>query len=115
MQASGLNQVFDTQVSAHTGETTNDWYTANQRYLAASLSIVRAHLERLAHQRESEPAEEPARQTLRSIAEAMPGAPALEILCTNFGLSTFERDVLLLCAGMELEAAFAPLYAAAQG
>ena len=64
MQASELNQIFDTQVSAPTGETANDWYTANQRYLAASLSRVRAHMEHLVHQREGEPAEEPARQTL---------------------------------------------------
>ena len=40
---------------------------------------------------------------------------SLTTLCHVFHLSPFERDLLLLCAGMELEADFAPLCAAAQG
>jgi hypothetical protein len=40
---------------------------------------------------------------------------ALDVLCDLFGLSPFERDVLLLCAGMDLEASIGPLCAAAQG
>ncbi|UBF30545.1 ATP-binding protein (plasmid) [Kovacikia minuta CCNUW1] len=39
----------------------------------------------------------------------------LHHLCQTFNLSLFERDLLLLCAGVELEADFAPLCAAAQG
>ena len=47
------------------------------------------------------------------------GAPAdlpapLDALCGLFGLSPFERDVLLLCAGVELDGAFAALVADAQ-
>ena len=45
----------------------------------------------------------------------MPAPPALETLCRRSGLSPFERDVLLLCAGVELDSRFAPLCAAAQG
>ena len=45
----------------------------------------------------------------------MPAPPALETLCGTFGLSPFERDVLLLSAGVELDSSFAPLCAAAQG
>jgi len=41
--------------------------------------------------------------------------PALEMLCVAFGLSPFERDMLLMCAGMELNSSFASLCAAAQG
>ena len=37
--------------------------------------------------------------------------PALAALCHTFGLSDFERDVLLLCAGIELDANFAALCA----
>ncbi len=44
-----------------------------------------------------------------------PETPALAILCRTFRLSSFERDLLLLCAAVELDAAFAPLCAAAQG
>ncbi len=40
---------------------------------------------------------------------------ALERLCAIFGLSDFERNLLLLCAGMELDASFAVLCAAACG
>jgi hypothetical protein len=41
--------------------------------------------------------------------------PALEALCTLFELSPFERDVLLLCAGVELDSRIAEACAAAQG
>ena len=40
---------------------------------------------------------------------------ALELLCRAFRLSPFERRILLLCAGIELDSSFAPLCAAAQG
>lgn len=42
-------------------------------------------------------------------------APALSVLCDRLGLSPFERDVLLLCAGVELDTRFATLCALAQG
>jgi len=41
--------------------------------------------------------------------------PALETLCAVFGLSSFERSVLLLCAGMELDSTFPEVCAQAQG
>jgi ATPase family associated with various cellular activities (AAA)/Winged helix domain, variant len=41
--------------------------------------------------------------------------PVLEALVAAFGLSPFERDVLLLCAGVELEARFGSLCASAAG
>ena len=45
--------------------------------------------------------------------ESMPetAPPALEVLCRLFGLSSFERSVVVLCAGVELDAAFASLCA----
>ena len=54
-------------------------------------------------------------KTLHEATRALPAPSALDSLCAAFGLSPFERDVLLLCAGMELDSAFAPLCAAAQG
>ena len=41
--------------------------------------------------------------------------PALHLLAQRFGLSPFEQDVLLLCAGMELDTRIAGLCAQAQG
>ena len=40
---------------------------------------------------------------------------ALKRLCTIFNLSPFERDILLLCVGMELDPNFELLCADAQG
>jgi ATP-dependent 26S proteasome regulatory subunit len=113
------------------------WLEANQRYLVAALAVVRALLER--HAARPEDAQEepdkprrwrrrsPARidlpqleepdgptRALHEAAEAMPAPPALETLCAAFGLSSFERNVLLLCAGMELDSTFAEHFAAAQ-
>jgi hypothetical protein len=73
------------------------WADDNQRFLAASLAALRATIE-------GTPAEDPA-----AIEAEMEYPPALRTLCECFGLSSFERDILLLCAGMELDAAFATL------
>ncbi|MBS0015258.1 MAG: ATP-binding protein [Arthrospira sp. SH-MAG29] len=48
-----------------------------------------------------------------TVANIVP--PVLEQLCDTFGLSTFEQDLLLLCAGMELDADFPLLCAEANG
>jgi hypothetical protein len=40
---------------------------------------------------------------------------ALATLCASFGLTAFERDVVLLCAGVELDSSFAAACAAANG
>ena len=43
------------------------------------------------------------------------GPYSLDILCSAFGMTSFERDILLLCAGIELESDFSSLCASAQG
>ncbi|MCY1078711.1 ATP-binding protein [Archangium lansingense] len=91
-----------------------DWTEANQRYLSAALARVRVRLERHAAKEPREPAPEE-EQALEEAAAALPAPAALERLRTLFQLSPFERDVLLLCAGMELDATFAPRCASAQG
>jgi hypothetical protein len=102
-----------------TSADSSNWTDANQRYLTAALVRVRAALERHAQgpseSRKGESPEAEAEKRLQAATGAMPGPPALETLGKVFGLSPFERDILLLCAGVELEAAFAPLCAAAQG
>ncbi|MGE5335050.1 MAG: ATP-binding protein, partial [Nitrososphaerota archaeon] len=97
------------------------WYSANQRYLMASLERVRAALERHVARRRatSPPGGGSPDSTTPPLPEppAMPGKrpAALQRLCAVFGLSPFERDVLLLCAGIELDGGFAALCASAQG
>lgn len=96
-----------------------DWSEANQRYLIAALATMRGALERYAARSSSLTETEEhvrARQDELNKASAdLPAPSALDRLCATFGLSPFERDVLLLCAGMELDSAFAALCAAAQG
>jgi hypothetical protein len=48
-------------------------------------------------------------------AEAMDPPPALNVLARRFGLSAFERDILLLSVAMELDTRIASLCARAQG
>jgi hypothetical protein len=79
------------------------WVDANQTYLGAALDEIKAAL-RGHESRVVEP-------TLED-AEAL---PALHHVCMIFGLTSFERAVLLLCAGMELDSSVAGLCAAAAG
>ncbi|MGB9178808.1 MAG: hypothetical protein WCB68_06115, partial [Pyrinomonadaceae bacterium] len=117
----------------------NNWHEANQRYLMARLHLVRLVLSRHASSigRESRrkiqddakrgqtvqaqpesfeqtELDEALRRT-EEAASAMPAPSALDHLCVSLSLSPFERDVLLLCAGMELDGSFASLCAEAQG
>ena len=96
-----------------------NWLDANQRYLSAALATVRFALESQIARTQGKPEEakyqDKAERAVKKAAQAMPGPPALEILCATFGLSAFERALLLLCAGMELDARFPGLCAAAQG
>jgi hypothetical protein len=98
---------------------TSHWHEANQRYLMVALVQVRQALERHAACSQDGPAavepHESPQQALGETAAAMPAQPALETLCKMFGLSPFERKVLLLSAGIELDGSFKSLCAAAQG
>ena len=85
------------------------WHEANQRYLNAALGSVREALEGHAGGNARK-----RRRQERDVGAFDP-PPALETLCGAFGLSAFERDVLLACAGVELDSAFAACCAAAQG
>jgi hypothetical protein len=91
------------------------WNDANQAYLVQALARLKGALRRRAAGAANAP--------VADMREAGPGRedqailarrpPALEILADAFGLSAFERDVLLLCAGIDLDPEFAPLCAEA--
>ncbi|HUF63880.1 MAG TPA: hypothetical protein VMN36_17510, partial [Verrucomicrobiales bacterium] len=97
-----------------------DWAEANKRCLMAELDLVRRALE---HHAGGGPASDGASErdcqgagSLFAEAEAVLPAPsALSHLCRAFALSRFERSVLLLAAGVELDASFAGACARAQG
>ena len=83
----------------------DSWPEWNRQQLLAALAEVRAALARALGESsapETPPAESPARGEFKS---------ALDVLCEAFGLSPFERAVLLLGAGPELDCQFAPILA----
>src|SRR5215471_14960281 len=98
------------------------WITMNQQYLSAALSAVRLQLEEhiarvTGHEisRDSVTQLTAVRQRCADISASLSPAPSLETLCASFGLSPFERDILLFCAGMELDGSFASAAALAHG
>jgi vesicle-fusing ATPase len=93
----------------------SDWYAANQAYLLAALDRVRRGVERSLGRPIGPATGQPAGASPRELAAAMPQPPALERLATSFGLSPFERDLLLLCAGTELDTGFAAVCQEALG
>lgn len=93
---------------------------ANRRHLTAALGVLRAHLYRHARASGAQvPAGaddlDAARAALAEAEAALPAPSAMSVLVAAFGLSSFERDVLLCCAGLELDSSFAAACAAAQG
>ncbi|MGG6268102.1 ATP-binding protein [Leptolyngbya sp. AN03gr2] len=92
----------------------NTWQATNQAYLMASLAHVREYLANHIDKKRSFSEFNSLEQSLLQSLNTQSGLPALERLCSIFGLSEFERNVLLLCAGVELDASFSPLCAAAQ-
>jgi len=97
---------------------TTAWRTANQRHIAAAVGSVRGALARHAGRAPAEaddPTEQPSASTGADPAPAGSPPMALDFLANAFRLSAFERDVLVMCAGMELDASFAELCGAANG
>lgn len=90
--------------------TTVNWAEANWQYLTNALETVRYAL--LRHTRKYDIP----KSAGSSAADAeLPSPPALETVVKLFGLSAFERAVLLLCAGCELDSRFAALCATIHG
>jgi ATPase family associated with various cellular activities (AAA)/Winged helix domain, variant len=94
------------------------WYEANQAHLSAALAGVRAELEKAYPQadsrsaRKGDPGDAPA--SVDSLEWPLSRPPALESVCSLFDLSSFERKVLLMCAGAEMDGRFPALFALAQ-
>jgi hypothetical protein len=96
-----------------------NWTEANQHYLMSQLDVVRGALE---GRTAVEPAAGasascplPAGESAQGVTRPSTPPPALETLCQLFGLSSFERAVLLMCAGIELDCKFAGVCANANG
>ncbi|AKG24416.1 ATPase [Calothrix sp. 336/3] len=83
----------------------SEWQWANQQYLVGELQRLYSLLESHTGREGSVGGES---QRNFAVFDSLP--PSLDCLCENLRLSDFERDILLLCAGVELDSRFASLY-----
>jgi hypothetical protein len=96
------------------------WLAANQRHLMTAVAEVRRALQRHIARAEGNPRDVelmamPVDVVPARVTDDTRGPWALDTLCATFALSDFERAVLLLTAGMELDPGFGSLCDAAQG
>jgi hypothetical protein len=96
---------------------TPTWYELNQRYLMSAVRTVKAALERYAAgpAGSSDSLAGSQQQMEDASRDIKPANAALETLVQVLGLSAFERDLLLLCAGAELDSSLATLTGALHG
>ncbi|NEQ32920.1 MAG: ATP-binding protein, partial [Leptolyngbya sp. SIO4C5] len=97
-----------------TVQTPPAWQVENQRYLMAEISRIHQRLKQYLAQQQGESLAESlnAEADLAAIAASLSEPPALAQLCQTFDLSPFERDIMLLCAGVEFGSGWAELCAA---
>jgi len=88
-------------------ESKLSWVEANQAYLVLQFSRLKSRLG--AH------GDDCTAGLSEEVRAALETPPAIERLCEVFNLSAFERDVLLLCAGVEMDSELAALCGSAQG
>ena len=102
-------------------EKRKNWDEANQHYLTASLKVVKDELEQYGNRlngnqiNKSEDTVSPQLLNEAATAGRFQGVAAIDSLVSMLGLSTFERKILLMCAGVELDAGFSKLIATLQG
>ncbi|MBE9067000.1 ATP-binding protein, partial [Leptolyngbya cf. ectocarpi LEGE 11479] len=92
-------------------QSRQSWHSANQQFLTQALAQVRQAL--LKHSGTKSDLAEPDLETIDGGYTEQPFA--LELLSRCFGLTEFEKNVLLLCAGMELDGQWSNLCQAAGG
>ncbi|MEQ9484854.1 ATP-binding protein [Coleofasciculus sp. F4-SAH-05] len=87
------------------------WYQANFQYLQIAVNQVRQVLEDYLADQQNHPNLAKLETTLSPEAAAILeyAPPALDKLCALFNLSQFDRYILLLCVGMELDSEFEKL------
>ena len=87
------------------------WLLGNQRHLQHELqrikqTLLHARSQQSAQTPEAPPTSQSESQhaaVLAQLADELPAPPALTSLESTFALTPFERDILLLCAGCELD------------
>ena len=97
--------------------TQRDLQAVNQSCLAIALAEIQQLLQNYVARLRGEDTvqQETAPHSVPPAAVSLESPTALDHLCVAFNLTTFECQVLLLCAGVELSATIAQLCATAQG
>ncbi len=94
------------------------WNEANHRHLMAAVTCARARIEarlKPGSDPETDSCLAEAQRSLAAIQAALPAPSAIDLIARRFGLSEFERELLVLCAGVELDPACAAACAQANG
>ena len=89
----------------------SSWLDDNKLYLSAALDLIKQTLEK----KDGKSEKKWSRKKVNDLEKAIDPPPALQILSARLGLSNFERDLLLLCAGVELESEVQKILARIQG
>jgi len=100
-----------------------NWYEANQQYLMAAVGLVQAELEAFQSgsdkifpaDQQKKPGILEAEDLLAAASTRLSSPSSLETVVRAFGLSDFEKKILITCAGVELSTGFAALIANLQG
>lgn len=88
--------------------TQSTWREANQRHLVAEFARLKTRL--------TGKSDSVAGESMEAMAErGETAASAINVLTEQFSLSAFERDILLLCAGVEMDSELARACGEAQG
>jgi len=92
--------------------TKSTWYQANIQYLLSSIDRILQLLTNYIERQEN-----PTTQQLTPEQPLFSSSPpsAIEQLCSTFGLSEGDRDILLLCVGVEIDSNIGRLCGEAQG
>ena len=92
------------------------WQQANYRCVMAAIATITQRLEQRIASLRGQPVESAGPvEDWQAIAAQMAQPPALKRLTQRFGLSDFERDLLVLCTGMEVGGNWDVLCGTAQG
>lgn len=89
------------------------WIDKNQKYLVTCTNEIKTLLKNHVEKVTGVEPEVLKPESLPEWSEKIP--PAIETVCEIFGLTYFERSLLLLCAGFELDSEIPLLCARAQG
>ncbi len=93
---------------------TDVWYRSNRDYLIANFELIHNILLNYVNQSEDKSDVKPIDTNqdymkLEKMEAAMPYLSNLEQLCQRFGLSEFERSILVFCAAIEIDIRFSEL------